>query len=100
MDALRSGPGLFPRLDRGAGGSELTGGIARGQITRLSRRLWREDAGQAITEYILLLSFVTVGSVAIARAILAILDQITMQFGGQLEQDIKTGRAPVNVFRN
>lgn len=80
-------------MDREAGQSESA-------TARIATRLCREEAGQAITEYILLLSLVTAISVAVAQAILSILDQITMQFGGQLEQDLKSGRAPVNVFRN
>ncbi len=63
-------------------------------------RLQSDDSGQAITEYILLLSFVMAGVAAIMRALLPALNTVTMTIGGELEKDLKTGRAPLDVWKN
>ena len=60
----------------------------------------RDDSGQAITEYILLLSFVMVGVVAIMHTLLPMLNTVTMTIGGELEKDLKTGRTPLDIWKN
>lgn len=60
----------------------------------------RDEEGQALTEYLLILSVSIVGAGALARGILAALDKGILRFGGQLEKDLKTGRAPLNVWKN
>lgn len=60
----------------------------------------RDDSGQAITEYILLLSFAVGAAGLLARGLIAVLDRITLTFGAQLEKDLKTGRANVGTWSN
>lgn len=64
------------------------------------RRLRNDESGQAVTEYILILSAAVIGAAALARTLLGVLDQGILRLGGQLEKDLKTGRAPLNVWRN
>ncbi len=62
--------------------------------------LYNDERGQSITEYMLLLSAVVVGAGALARAIMSALDKGILTLGGQLEKDLKTGRAPLSVWKN
>lgn len=66
----------------------------------LFKRLASDQQGQAITEYILILSACVLGAAALARGILGVLDKGILRLGAQLEKDLKTGRAPVNVWKN
>lgn len=59
-----------------------------------------EDRGQAVIEYVLILSVATVGAAALARTIINVLDKGVLRIGGQLEKDLKTGRAPLGVWKN
>ncbi len=61
--------------------------------------LQKEDA-QATTEYILLLTLIVVSTAALARTILKALDKGILRLGGQLEKDLKVGRAPLYVWTN
>jgi hypothetical protein len=61
---------------------------------------YRDDRGQSITEYMLILSAAVVGAGVLARAIMDVLDKGILKLGGQLEKDLKTGRAPLGVWRN
>lgn len=63
-------------------------------------RLLADEEGQALMEYILLISFAIVGATQIARGILKVLDQGVLRLGGQLEKDLKTGRSPLSAWRN
>lgn len=62
--------------------------------------LVRDEDGQAITEYILILSFTVAGAVALSRAILAGLKKGILILGAQLERSLKTGRAEPSVWAN
>jgi Flp pilus assembly pilin Flp len=68
--------------------------------SRFFSRLFHDEEGQATVEYILILSVVVVGASAIARAILTTLDQGILNFGGQLEKDLHTGKATLNAWSN
>ena len=70
------------------------------KMRALTAAFVRDDSGQAITEYILFLSISAVAAGALARGIVATLDTITAVFGAQLEQNIKTGRASVDIWIN
>jgi hypothetical protein len=59
-----------------------------------------DERAQATVEYILLLSVVVAGAIAFSRRILGVLDKAILSVGGQLEKDLKTGRAPLGVWRN
>lgn len=63
-------------------------------------RLLREEEGQAVVEYILLLSLCAMIAAGLARALVAVMDSGILMLGGQLEKDLKTGRAPLNVWQN
>lgn len=76
-------------------------GRAARELLELGRRLAREDSGQAVTEYILLLSVILTAVIALLKGVLAALDKFTLAFGAQLEKDLKAGRAnPTDVWGN
>jgi hypothetical protein len=60
----------------------------------------RDDKGQATLEYILILSAAVLGAAAISRSILSALDRGILHLGAELEKDLRTGRLPVNVWKN
>ena len=60
----------------------------------------QEEDGQAIVEYVLLLSVVIVGAATIARAIMSALDRGVLRLGGQLEKDLKTGKEKLSAWQN
>lgn len=64
------------------------------------KKLAGDDRGQATVEYVLLLSFTVVFVTTLARALIGVMDKGILQFGGVLEKDLKTGRAPLNVWKN
>lgn len=63
-------------------------------------RFFRDENGQGVLEYILVLSATLVASGLLARGILSALDSGVLKLGGQLEKDLKTGRAPISVYQN
>jgi Flp pilus assembly pilin Flp len=63
-------------------------------------RFFREEDGQAVLEYVLILSATLVAAGMLARGILNALDSGVLKLGGQLEKDLKTGRAPLAVYQN
>src|SRR4051812_43581195 len=65
-----------------------------------ARRFLLEEDGQGVLEYILLLSGTVIGAGLLARGILNSLDSGVLKLGGQLEKDLKTGRAPLSVYQN
>jgi hypothetical protein len=73
-------------------------GFLRKIILRLKDFSGQED-GQAITEYILLLSATIFSAIAMARAIKGGLDEGILSLGGQLEKDLRTGRASLRVWK-
>jgi Flp pilus assembly pilin Flp len=68
-------------------------------VKMLKRFLW-EESGQAITEYVLLLSMTLVGAVALARGLITAINAATLTLGGQLEKDLKTGKVDLSVWSN
>ena len=62
--------------------------------------LKEDESGQAVTEYILLLSVLVVGVSAMTRGILAALDRGILHLGAQLERDLRTGRMRVDLWKN
>lgn len=61
---------------------------------------FKDESGQAVTEYILLLSFVIVMAVTMARGILGAAEGGVLGFGARFEKNLKTGRAPLSVWTN
>lgn len=60
----------------------------------------RDDQGQATLEYIFILSFAVGIAVVMARVLMGQLDNKVLQLGGALEKQLKTGRAPVSIWKN
>lgn len=63
-------------------------------------QLFRDESGQGTVEYIVILSASVFGASQLARKLLGALDTGILRLGGQLEQDLKTGRLPLNVWKN
>ena len=64
------------------------------------KNLYKDESGQATVEYILLLSVIVFGVSQIGRAVIGALDRGILFLGAQLEKDLKTGRAQINVWKN
>jgi hypothetical protein len=64
------------------------------------RNFFIEENGQATMEYVIILAASVTGAAALARQIMNTLDAGILRLGAQLEQDLKTGRAPLNVWQN
>jgi hypothetical protein len=65
----------------------------------LSELVW-DERGQGTVEYILILSASVLGAGQLARMIMKSFDSGISRLGGQLEKDLKTGRAPLGVWEN
>ncbi len=61
---------------------------------------FKNDSGQATTEYILVLAFAVVIATTLSRRLLDVMDRGILNLGGVLERDLKTGKAPLNVWSN
>jgi hypothetical protein len=62
---------------------------------------FREDeSGQAILEYIVILSACMLGAVALGKQIMNIINKGILRLGAQLEKDLKTGRMPLGTWSN
>jgi hypothetical protein len=70
-----------------------------GRKFRLRSQL-RDESGQAIIEYILLLSLIFTVSAAFSRRIISALDSSITVFNGTLEKDLRTGRIGVGIWEN
>jgi len=64
------------------------------------RRLILAEEAQGTVEYILILSVVVVGASQLMKLIIQSIDRGVLRLGGDLEKDLKTGRAPVSVWKN
>lgn len=62
--------------------------------------LYEDESGQGTLEYILILSVTVLGTSALAKAILSTLDNGIVTFGGALEKDLHTGKAPDGDWTN
>ena len=63
-------------------------------------RLRSEEEGQAVLEYILILTATVVGAGLMSRKIIQVVDTGILKLGGQLEKDLKTGRVPLDIWKN
>ncbi len=73
----------------------------KGGLTKSFARIFvRDESGQAITEYILLLTLTLTAAIALARGITSALNTSTLALGGQLEKDLKTGRVSLDIWKN
>jgi hypothetical protein len=72
-------------------------------IARLRAALFRfiqDDGGQGTLEYVLLLTFCIISASALFRRLIEMMDGGFQVFGAQLERDLKSGRSPLNVWKN
>jgi len=69
-------------------------------IPKFSRSLFDDERGQTTVEYILILTVTIVAVMAVVRIIMRLTDRGMLKLGSQLEKDLKTGRIPVNVWRD
>lgn len=60
----------------------------------------RDESGQSTVEYLLILSACVLGVGGMVRQIRGIFDTATLRIGAVLEQDLKSGRAPLGVWNN
>jgi Flp pilus assembly pilin Flp len=67
---------------------------------RVFEAFYQDESGQAITEYVLLLSMTLTGAVLMARGLISVINTSTLLLGGQLEKDLKTGRADLGLWSN
>lgn len=63
-------------------------------------RFLRDESGQAITEYLLILSVAVATALTFSRGILKGISDGVLSLGGQLEKDLKTGRMRVEYWKN
>jgi len=59
-----------------------------------------DEKGQGTVEYLVILSASVIGATQLSKRILAALDKGILHLGAQLERDLKTGRAPLDVWQN
>lgn len=88
MGSHRETTGFFMRIMR------------RSRALRFAARLLSDEGGQATVEYMLILSASVVGAGLMSRKIIQAIDSGIATLGGQLEKDLKTGRAPLSVWQN
>jgi Flp pilus assembly pilin Flp len=69
-------------------------------VFKSSFRMRRNERGQAITEYILLLAIITILATTVLRGLLPALDKGMLSFGARLEQNLKTGRYSASIWAN
>jgi Flp pilus assembly pilin Flp len=69
-------------------------------VLKMSARKRKNERGQAITEYILLLAIITLLATTVLRGLLPALDQGMLSFGARLEQNLKTGRYSASIWAN
>jgi hypothetical protein len=76
----------------------------RGQGVRLGCRSVsliehrQSQSGQALIEYVLLLSIVVTIAIASIDRFTGLFDQLTARYGGKVEQQIRTGSAPPTIW--
>ena len=63
-------------------------------------KLLLDQNGQGTVEYLVILSASAVGAIQLGKKILLSLDNGILFLGAQLERDLKTGRAPLDVWQN
>ncbi len=70
------------------------------KLVAASRALASDEGGQGTVEYVLILSAAVIGAATLARALMNGLNSGVLTLGATLEKDLKTGRAPANVWQN
>lgn len=65
-----------------------------------SQKLSSDESGQAMVEYILIVAFSVALAAGLARTLTKSIDLAVLRIGSQLEKDLKTGRATLDVWKN
>jgi Flp pilus assembly pilin Flp len=63
-------------------------------------RFLTDESGQSAVEYILVLSVAAIGALTIVKTLMSALGYSILSFGGKFEKNLKTGRAPLDVWVN
>jgi Flp pilus assembly pilin Flp len=71
-----------------------------GFSARGSARIRRDESGQSIIEYMLVLFVAVLMAAALAKFSKSAWNQGVLGLGGRLEQAYKTGRAPASAWKN
>ena len=58
----------------------------------------KNESGQAVTEYILILAVALAFTILLSRTIFRSLDQGVLSLGAQMERDLRAGRGSVNAY--
>ncbi len=69
-------------------------------MSEWAKKFARDESGQAVTEYVLLMSIALGSAIAISKGMMRVLDRFTLALGAQLEKDLKAGRAPSVIWKN
>lgn len=69
-------------------------------VTNKKRAFANREQGQAVLEYLVVLTTALMFAVGIAKVILNQMDKGVLFFGGKLEKQIKTGRLNPDVWEN
>jgi|GEM_PF-1607475 len=93
-------------MTSGRGTSKQKGFILAGiragllQTGVAARRFLQDESGQGTLEYVLILTFTVVAASALFRKLTELMDDGFKVFAAQLEKDLKSGRKPLNVWKN
>ncbi len=93
MTSSRGTPNRNRSFLRGIRAGLLNSGVA-------ARRFLRDESGQGTLEYVLILTFTVVAASALFRKLTELMDDGFKVFAAQLEKDLKSGRKPLNVWKN
>lgn len=69
-------------------------------LTNRIKAFIQDEDGQGTLEYIVIMTACLSGSIAMYRQILGVLDKGIVRLGAVLEQDLKTGRMPIDIWKN
>ena len=70
------------------------------RVDSLFSHFLEDESGQGVTEYVLILGVATVAAGFMMRQILRVFDLGILKLGGQLEKDLKSGRASLGSWKN
>ena len=75
-------------------------GVGFQSLDRWLSRFFGDESGQALSEYILILSAAVATALTFSRALLKGVSDGVLALGGQLEKDLKTGRLALGSWKN
>lgn len=69
-------------------------------FSRFLQTLYQDESGQSTLEYMVIFSASVIGATQLARQLQKAMDLGILRLGGELERDLKTGRAKLRVWSN